>query len=195
VLHASPAAAHRESPLAGAALSIGFWLCLLIAGGLFAAASLAPRVIHRANLRSEFAARQSELLTLQSEVSRLAEVERALKGNGTLSVRMATRDLASNDRGWSVRVSEPLRFDVRTVPTPVETPRQKEPWHLSLARRLNRSPEMRRWWLLCADGLVAFGFIFLHESAGSRAMRGVALWPVRKLAARYSGTSGEHAAS
>lgn len=192
VLHENSLADDAQHPGGGTLLSIGFWICLIVSGALLAAVCLAPRLAVRMQLTSAVFSAQTELLTLQSEVLQLAEVERALQRRGSLAARMASEAWPSTDQsGWSLPVEERLRFDVKHAPPGATRLQWKEPWYGVLTRRLARSEEQRRVWTAWGVGLLAFGFLFLQENGGSRAIRRTLAWPLRSLAARYRHSADE----
>jgi hypothetical protein len=173
-------------PVGGLVLTIGFWGCLVAAGGLFAAVSLAPRVVVREQLEREAAARQSELLTLAQEIGRLELVARGLGEDSPLAAAVARSELQRSPAGVrTLPVPERLRHDPRdAAPEPIDVT-YEEPLYLPVLQSLAQSPERRLRWSLAAAGLLLFGFVFLHEHAGSRAVGRMLIAPIGWLGRRY----------
>lgn len=170
----------------GLVLTIGFWSCLLAAGGMFSAVSLAPRVVVREQLERESAARQSELLTLAQEIGRLELVARGLAEDSPLAASVARNELQRSPAGVrAIPVPERLRHDPRdAAPEPVDVT-YEEPLYLPVLQSLAQSPVRRLRWSLAAAGLLLFGFVFLHEHAGSRAVGRMLSAPFCWLGRRY----------
>ena len=167
-------------------MSVGFWGCLVAAAGLFGAVSLSPRVVEREGLERDYAARQSELLTLQREVAQLERVAARLVENSTLTAAVARHELQRSPVGVrTLAVPERLRHDPRdAAPVPIDVT-YDEPVYLPVLQSLAASPERRLRWSLLAAGLLTFGFAFLHAGAGSRAVGRMVASPVRWLGRRY----------
>lgn len=181
---ADPGAASRPvSPASGLVLSCGFWACVAAAGVLFGSVALAPRAVERSRLERSFADRQSELLTLQANVANLERVAAALRQ------QPAAGGTATTNPGSALAVDASLRFDPRAPSIEPIDVTYEEPWYLPILTGLCDSPERRLRWSLLAAGLLTFGFVFLHEHAGSRSVGRTLLLPLRSLARRYSRTS------
>lgn len=170
----------------GIILSLGFWCCFAAAAVLFGAVSLSSRLMERHRLEQQFARRQGDLLTLQREVDHLEAVVRALEAEGRLTRSVALHELRQAPRGVAaIPVEERLRYDPREADvTPVDVD-HADPWYLFILRALAESPERRWGWGLVSAGLLVFGFVLLHEQAGSRTVWFLVTQPLRYGLRRY----------
>jgi hypothetical protein len=167
-------------------LSLGFWSCVFAASALWGAVSLAPRLVDRHDLERRFAERQGQLLTLHGDIEQMRMVRKELERQSEFTATVARHELRQTPPSVDVLpVSPELRHDAREArPAPVDI-LYDAPWYLPVLRRLAASDELRTRWSLWAAGLLLFGFVFLHENAGTRAVVRLALAPFRGLARRY----------
>ncbi len=173
-------------PFSGLVLSLGFWGCLFAAAVLFGCVSLAPRLVERAGLERNFADRQGELLTLQGEVARLDRVATGLRDDVSFAAMVARHELQQPaGTVWRLPVQGGLHYDPRVLPPEPVDVTYHEPWYLPILVSLAERPERRLRWSLLASALLMFGFVFLHDHAGSRAVGAALVAPVRRLARRY----------
>lgn len=186
-----PAHVHDSPPTGrsweGVILSIGFWACAGCAAVLFGAVSLAPRVVERARLERDYFARQSELVDLQGEVQHLERLVQQLEraGAGALQEGADRRPREGVDRGVSLPLSDELKHDPRHAPVESAGVPYSDPWYVSILAGVAASRERQRDWSLLAGGLLLFGFVFLHEQAGSRCLARSVVTPCGWLVRRY----------
>jgi hypothetical protein len=129
-------------------------------------------LVERAALQQSFASRQSELLTLQGEVSQLRRVRAGLEQDEAFLRAVARHELHAPSRAIAIPVEAPLRHDPRTRPPEPVDVHYEEPSYLPILTALVESPGRRLRWSLMAAALLLFGFACLHEEAGSRAIGG-----------------------
>ncbi|MFV0444329.1 MAG: hypothetical protein ACK5Q5_12235 [Planctomycetaceae bacterium] len=177
-------------PLAGLVLSLGFWGCLIAAGALFGAVSLAAKVVCREDLVRDHAHRQGELLTLQREVQHLQQVANELRSDSRLAASVARQAWPFEPNHLvSIPLTGELQHDPRQLPPDPIDVVYEEPIYLPLLQSLADSPRRRWRWSFLAAGLLVFGFVFLHENAGSRALGRALIAPGVWLGRRYSARS------
>lgn len=178
-------------PAGAIVLSAGFWGCLVAASVLFGTVALAARVVEHARLERETAERQSELLTLNRDVMHLERVVRGLQSDASFAQTVARHALGRRPAGAiALPVGGKLRYDPReAAPDPIDVTWQA-PWYLPILASVATSPQRQQRWSLIAAGLLAFGFVFLHENAGSRAAGRALAAPLVWLGRRYRRVRG-----
>jgi hypothetical protein len=156
-----------ESPRAsGALVSLCFWLSLLVAGGLFAAATLSAKLLETEQHAAQLADQSSRVEQLALDVHRLELEAKALETDPDYLAAVARRKLA----GESGSTSQPAQgADAPRSPVdpgafrPASTldPRLEplRPWMIRIAR----CELLRARLLTIAAALVLFAFTFLHE--------------------------------
>jgi hypothetical protein len=147
----------------GGFVSLLFWLCLVIAIGLYAACTLAPRVVVWAELQARSARNQTELVNLERQAEQLARVAHALERDPTFASELARVELnAARPDGTRIPLPPSLGFDPRT-PCLVEVVADPfEPWYLPASRLVATDAELRWKILGVAAGLMLFAFVFLQ---------------------------------
>ena len=68
----------RPETISGMAISLAFWLCLLLSAVLFAIVALSPKLFIYLQLRSQFDANQSRLVSLERQADQLQRVVHAI---------------------------------------------------------------------------------------------------------------------
>lgn len=132
---------------------------------MYAAVSLAPKVLEWATLTQEEYRIQLRLVTLERQVTYLGRVVDALENEPDFAEQLARMDFDARRPGDErISVAPSLTLDARDVqPPPDPTPR-----HVSLliplARQLTERAELRRAMLTGAAALLVFAFTFLNEA-------------------------------
>src|SRR5262245_32173064 len=95
-------------------VSVLFWLFLLTAAGLYAGASLAPKIVAWQEWEREYRANQMELVSLESRSTQLEQVVAALKDDPQFSAEVVRLEFDARTPGEEViPVSEQLAFNPR----------------------------------------------------------------------------------
>jgi hypothetical protein len=170
----------------GWVLSIGFWSCLAASAVLFATVTLAPRWVARHDLKLEYNARQVRLLAVDAELQQLARVAEGLEHDPKFAAAVARHELRDPAEGELLPIDAALHYDLRARPVETVDFANNDAWYLPILRRLASSPELQRLWYGLAAGLLVFGFVFLHEHAGSRALTHAMTAPFRVFVSRYA---------
>jgi hypothetical protein len=92
---------------------------------------------------------------------------------------------STGESAVALTVAAPLRHDPRTAPPEPVDVFPSEEWYLPLLGAIAASPARQLKMSLTAAALLAFGFVFLHEQAGSRLAGRVLAAPWRALRRRY----------
>jgi cell division protein FtsB len=159
----SPDSSNAIDPQRLPLASLLFWLCLLIAAGLYAAIALSPRLVVWGDLQVESARRQVELVNLEREAQQLARVVAALERDPEFVAELARVELAAaKPGGIQIPLPPALGFDPRAPRAVEEAAEPPNPWYLSAAR-LAASDARLRWKVLgLASSLLLFAFVFLQ---------------------------------
>lgn len=164
----------------GLAISLAFWIALLIAALLFATVNLSPRLTTLLKLRDEHYANQLRLVALEKQARQLERVVEALEHDPAFAAEMARLEFDALRPGEEViSVDRKLALDARHAAT-VELERQAtRAWYLPAVEIVATSQDLRNTLLLAAAVLVIVSFTWLQEStagqieAGGRALQGV----------------------
>ena len=166
------------------ALDLAFWPALVVAGALFAAATLAPGLAEWRDVRARLAAADAELAALRDEVHELDRVAWTLREDPAFAAELARLDLglprAAGDRAGAALAPPPATF-AAAAPTP-------EPAAWPGVDALADSRRLRAGLAAAAAGLLAVAFTLFQPAAAPlvrRATRGPrAVWGA--VANRYS---------
>ena len=173
------------------AVSLCFWLALMLAAVAYGSVALAPKFSVWDNVRQEYRRNAAQLTSLEADVEYLERVERALATDQEFVKRLA----AASSGGSSIEtdaelipVSGNLLFGQGASATPVDLEVRPAPVYQTLVTRLSTSHSLRVTLLAFAAGLTVFAFTFLNDAGAGlvqtagRGMAAVAGLPV----ARYS---------
>jgi hypothetical protein len=144
--------------------SLAFWLCLVVAAGLFASVTLAPRLAAHVELKKEYQANQVELVGMENRMQYLEKVAEALKNDPEFAAEVARIDFdAARPGDERIAVDKTLslsapRYELGNVPD-AEAP----PWYGPAVQVLARSAALRPLTLIVAGALVLVAFTFLHD--------------------------------
>ena len=153
------------------ALDLAFWPALVVAGGLFAAATLAPGLAEWRDVRVRLAEADAELHALRAEAAELKKVADALRSDPAFAAEVARLDL-----GLPPAVGDRLGTPAAPPPAPVAaavpvSPPAAWPGLESLAA----SRRLRAGLAAAAAGLLAAAFTLCQPAAAPlvrRATRG-----------------------
>ncbi|MDQ3333522.1 MAG: hypothetical protein M3552_23230, partial [Planctomycetota bacterium] len=91
--------------------TLAFWGALLIAGGLFAAVALAPKLETLAELKLRYAENQHRLVAMERQANELQSVADALEHDPAFASELAKLEFAAGRRGdESIAVAAELRL-------------------------------------------------------------------------------------
>lgn len=168
-------------------MSVIFWLTLTLAGIMYAAVALSPKLAAWINVRQQYVTNATRLTQLEDEVDYLERVAEALKTDPEFAKRLirANQNPGSGEKEY-IPVSKGLLFGGAetkeyTVPEVVRPAFAKVVFHLA-------SHEQHRTWLLVGSaGLTLLAFTLLNDAGIGIVQSGLfAIWQVfTLLTARY----------
>lgn len=175
----------------GWGISLLFWVCLLVAAGLFAAVALAPRLLTYLELRAEYESNQQQLVSLEQQVDSLRRVVAAFENEPEFTAELARIDFdASRPGDERIAVDRRLSLDAGPRPArPVKSSASFD-WPRRPLSVIAHETIVRRTALVFAALLTIVAFTFFQEPAEStagekKATRRPGLF--RAIAQRYSG--------
>jgi hypothetical protein len=145
-------------------LSVSFWLTLTVAGIMYAAVSLSPKLAAWINVRQQYVTNATRLTQLEDEVDYLERVAEALKTDPEFAKRMIRANQSpGTQESEFIPVSKGLLFGGAEtkqykVPEVVRPAFAKVVFHLA-------SHEQHRTWLLVGSaGLTLLAFALLNDA-------------------------------
>lgn len=157
-------ASTEPAPLRETAVSLAFWVSLLMSAGLYAAATLAPKVTALESREQELRAQAARVETRVAEVDRLLREAHALETDGDYLAAVARRRLG-------VRNSDELVLESSSGAAPAAAerlPTLPAPTRFASAlAMLSRDGLLRSRLLVASAALILFAFTFLHARSRS----------------------------
>jgi hypothetical protein len=152
--------------------SVGFWVTLFVALGLYGMAVLSPKLAGREELLSESHTQRIQLLHNQQKLTRLQQVAASLQQDSRFVEELLQRDRKSQPHGDEEII--PLegnlvyRENKPEQEASAAAAMRNPPWYAPLLRAIGHSPDIRGVLLLSSVVLIlfAFGFLQLPESHG-----------------------------
>lgn len=177
----------RDETVAGMAISLLFWLCLLAAAALFAAVALSPKFLINLQLRSQFDANQIKLVTLEREAEQIQRVITAIREDKDFAAELTRMEFdAARPDEEIIPVESALKLDPRSNSNPAAIV-SVDPWYASAVRSLASDQNLRQTLLISAALLVVMSFAVLRPARAEQLVAGVrgghSLW--RSLRDRY----------
>jgi len=144
----------------GMAVSLLFWFCLLLAALLFAAVSLAPKLLDSLQLRSQFDQNQRQLVAMERQTEQLQRVIEAIQTDADFSAELTRIEFDAVLPGEEViPVEMDLKLDLRSLETPALPPIQAvKEWFEPIVLRLASDTRLRNGFLGAAILLVIVSF-------------------------------------
>lgn len=182
-----PTAPHEMSTLQWV-VSFLFWGQLLLAGGLYGAVALAPKLSNYVHLRGEFHTNQVQLVQLEETVEELKKVTEALESDPDLLEELARIDLDATRPGEErIPLQNELTLQSRIKNNTRAVSPETDEWYSPLLTAYATDHRLRRVSLLVAASLVIAAFTFFQPSQVNRFSTG--LTSIREsgssLTARY----------
>lgn len=142
---------------------------MLVAGALYAAVALSPKLVVYLHLRDEHYRTQVKLVTLEHRVLYLKKVMHALEHDPNFAAEQARVELGAERPGDErIAVDESLHFTPDADFDPSVFKSSILPWYISLLEVFATDQKTRRGLLIAAACLSLFAFTFLQESQASQ---------------------------
>lgn len=154
-----PANADTAPRASGTLVSLCFWLSLLVAGGLFAAATLSGKFLETERHATQLADQSTRVEQLALEVHRLEIETRALETDTDYIAAIARQELSPNPSATTIVpriIEKPIQARIATFDPRLDPVR---PWMVRIAS----DTLLRARLLTIAAALILFAFTFLHE--------------------------------
>ena len=151
---------------AGWAVSLAFWLSLLIAALMYGSIVLAPRLFASIEIRHDFITNAHQLQALESEIDYLERVRNALRSDPEFARRMTTASIAEDvGEVEIIPVSGALMFGSEDQQQE-RIPGIQAPMGAALVRRFASDQRLRSAILVSACLLVVCAFTVLNGTGG-----------------------------
>lgn len=185
---AAPSRPASDETVAGLAVSLIFWLCLLAAAALFAAVALSPKFLIYLQLRSQFDTNQVKLVTLEQETQQIQRVITAIREDKEFAAELTRMEFdAARPDEEIIPVESTLKLDPRSKPKTTATLSSIDPWYATAVRSLASDSSLRQTLLISAALLVVMSFAMLQPASAEQLVAGVrggrGVW--RSLRDRY----------
>lgn len=146
-------------------MSLIFWLCLLVAAGLFGLVSLAPKFSVYLHLRSQFDNNQRKLVALEEQAEQLGRVVHAIQNDPDFVAELTRIEFdAIGPDEEVIPVDGELQFDAAKVQTAVPEQIVRPEWYEPYVLYLASNGNIRVALLGAAAVLVIFSFTLLPPS-------------------------------
>lgn len=176
-----------EAETASWAVSLCFWLTLILAAGVYATVALAPKVAVWSQVRFEHRRNAADLIRLEQDVDYLERVQEALETDPEFVERLAGLSQQNADDGQEfIPVSGTLLFGYTAEQADSRLQRPAEPRFHGLIMALATHVRLRTGLLTFAAGLTIFAFAFLNDAGAGlvtsvgQIAKTLVLMPVRR---------------
>jgi hypothetical protein len=148
------------------AVSLAFWITLLIAASMYGCVALAPRLFAWIEIRHDFLTNAHQLQALESEVDYLERVRDALKSDPEFVQRMAEASIAEDiGEAEVIPVSGTLIFGSEDQ-LQERMPEIEEPVGALLVQQFATDRQLRHGLLVSASLMIVFAFTVLNGTGG-----------------------------
>jgi hypothetical protein len=144
--------------------SLIFWICLFVAAAMYAAVSLAPKLLTYLDLELDYRFNQWKLVELDRQVSHLDKVIEAQTSDPAFileQVRSAFDVARPNEQ--RISVESHLRLNIEGAVPAARNAAPTWPWYAPLVAVVAQSHEIGTALLCAAAALVLFAFTFLYD--------------------------------
>ena len=163
--------------------SLAFWTSLLVATLLYAAVTLAPKVVAYVDLRDSHYRNQVDLVALERDVNHLEKVEEALEHDPQFAAELARINFDAVHPGEErIAVDRALNLDATPSPPPPGRRSDYLDPYLPHLRLIAGDSSMRTKALAAAATITIVAFTFFHTGSPLSA---AAPSPRRRLLDRY----------
>jgi cell division protein FtsB len=163
--YSRPVPSSRPETISGMAISLIFWLCLLLACVLFALVSLAPKLQVYLQLRSQFDMKQQRLVALELQAEQLQRVIEAIRTDTDFAAELTRIEFdAVRPDEEVIPVDMALKLDARAVETPLPDMDAIHEWYEPIVTHLASDGGLRVSFLGAATLLVILSFTILQPA-------------------------------
>lgn len=160
----------QPETLAGFAVSLAFWCCLMLSAVLFGAVALSPKVQVYMQLREQFESNQLQLVGLEKQAGRLQKVVDAIRGDKQFASEMTRIELDAVQPDEEVLpVDADLKLDAGTTGAEGQSHELHAVWYAPFIRALVVDQRLRITVLSAAALLVVVSFTVLQPAGSARA--------------------------
>ncbi|MFN0051167.1 MAG: septum formation initiator family protein [Planctomycetales bacterium] len=147
----------QRGSLRGGAASVVFWTCLFVAGGLYGAVVLSPKLLAHAALQAQFSSNQWRLVELERQVERLEAVVAAQRNDPSFIREQARSDFSvSAPDEQRIPVESHLTLRIGQVRTERTSSPPASPLPIPLLKWITESRKTSNL-LLCTAALLVVG--------------------------------------
>ncbi len=179
------------------AVSLAFWITLLIAALIYGSVALAPRLFAWIQIRHDFLTNAHQLQALETEIDYLERVRAALKSDPQFVRRMAAASIA-DDIGEAnmIPVSGTLIFGSEDQ-LQHRMPEIQVPMGTAMVRRFASDRQLRTVLLTSVSLLVVFAFTVLNGTGGrfvslvAQLAAAVVRWPLARYCRPVPSAAGD----
>ena len=164
----------QPETVSGMAISLAFWLCLLVAAILFAAVSLAPKYAIYLQLRSQFDANQMRLVANEQQAEQLQRVIDAIRNDKDFAAELTRIEFdAVRPDEEVIPVELALKLDARAVDKPIKSSEAAHVWYEPIVKYLASERPLRTGILATTALLVIVAFSMLQPAGATQVASGV----------------------
>lgn len=180
----SPATSWRT--IESTAISIIFWLLLLVCAGMYASLAVAPKLVERRNLQAQQGGLAKRLSEQQQEVHHLSRVAQAIRNDPDFLNRLAANEFAMSPGGSvQYRVASELDFDARVPQIVAISTIEPALWYDEIVESLAGPTTFRRNWGIGTLVLFLFSFFCVNDAFFSGSLGRLGLNLIGNLFQRY----------
>ena len=181
----------NESPpetVSGMAISLAFWLCLVLSAALFAVVALSPKFLVYLQLRGQFDANQVRLVSLETQAERLQRVIDAIRNDKDFASELTRIEFdAVRPDEEVIPVDSTLELDNRALAVPESAMEPARKWYAPIVQFVANDRNTRVTLLGSAAILIVISFTILQPAGAEQVTTGVhranSIW--RSLLSRY----------
>ena len=149
-------------------VSVVFWLCLLLAAGMYALAVLAPKWQTHRNLKADYHRNQLQLVSLEQDVGRLDRIVGALENDPEFAAEVARVDFGVVRPGDELLpVDDHLTVSLQSFQQPSQLPASPQTRTAAMIRLFSEHESLRHITLAAAGFIVLLAFALLIDPGHS----------------------------
>ncbi len=149
-------------------VSVVFWLCLLLAAGMYALVVLAPKWQTHRNLKVDYHRNQLQLVSLEQDVERLDRIVGALENDPDFAAEVARVDFGVVRPGDELLpVDDHLTVSLQSFQQPSQRPASPNTRTAAVIRLFSEHQSLRHITLAAAGLLVLLAFALLIDPGQS----------------------------